>query len=318
MQAFVGMVVRTDGPQVTVRDAEGREWRCVLRGRLRRLLIGATNPVAVGDRVEVLQAGSFEGVVEKLLPRRSRLARRAVLGHDRVHQGKTAGRSPREQVLAANLDLVVIVVSAPPRPTVIDRYLALARSGGCETLVCVNKIDLVDPLAVEAIIAPYRFAEIPVLFTSALTGERVADLARALAGKLAAFVGPSGGGKSSLLNALDPTLHLRTGGLTVTSQEGGRFARGSHTTSWAATYAVGDGFVVDTPGLRQIGFLEDEGSDAAGDLFPEITALAAGCRFRDCSHTHEPRCAVKAALDAGALDPDLYQRYARLARSGRV
>ncbi len=84
-----------------------------------------------------------------------------------------------------------------------------------------------------------------------------------------------------------------------------------------ATYAVADGFVVDTPGLREIGFLEDEGPEAAEDLFPEITALAGGCRFRDCTHTHEPRCAVKSALDAGGLDPDLHRRYARLARSGR-
>ncbi|MGQ0550733.1 MAG: ribosome small subunit-dependent GTPase A [Armatimonadota bacterium] len=311
MQAFIGTIVRTDGSQVTVRDAEAREWRCVLRGRLRRMLAGATNPLAVGDRVEVKPAGSWEGTVEKLLPRRSRLARRAVIGHDAAHRGKGARRPPREHVLAANLDLVVVVVAAPPRPAVIDRYLALAARGGCSALVCVNKIDLVDTDAAAAIMAPYGVAGVPVLLTSAVTGEGTEGLRAALAGKLVAFVGPSGGGKSSLLNVLNPRLNLRTGGLSVAG-------KGSHTTNWSATFTVGDGLVVDTPGLREIGFLEDEGREATEDLFPEITALVDGCRFRDCTHTHEPRCAVKSALDAGVLDPDLYRRYARLTRSGRI
>jgi len=292
------MVVRSDGPQVTVRAFDGNEWRCTLRGRLRKLLAGATNPVAVGDRVEVHPFAPGEGVIESVLPRRSRLARRA------------AGTVPHEHVLAANLDLAVIVVAVPPRPTVIDRYLALTSAGGCAALLCVNKMDLMPPDAVEAPLAPYRLQG-PVLLTSALTGLGIEGLRRYLAGKLAAFVGPSGAGKSSLLNALDPALGLRVGALRACG-------RGHHTTSWAAVYALADGFVVDTPGLREIGFLEDEGQQAAVDLFPEITALAGDCHFRDCSHTHEPRCAVKAALEAEQLDPILYRRYARLARSGRL
>jgi ribosome biogenesis GTPase len=301
--------VRADGPRVTVRDDGNQEWRCVLRGRLRQKLVGATNPVAVGDRVEVMPTALHEGVVENLLPRRSRLARRAVLGHDASHKGKSAGRAPREHVLAANLDLAVIVVPAPSRPTVIDRYLALARAGGCEAMVCVNKIDLADLRAVEAAVAPYRVAGIPVLLTSALTGEGLEALRDVLAGKLVAFIGPSGAGKSSLVNALEPGLDLRIGGLNVAG-------KGSHTTNWAATFPVGDALVVDTPGPREIGFLQDEGAAATEDLFPEITAMAGRCRFRDCTHTHEPRCAVKGALETGELDMDVYRRYARLVRSG--
>jgi ribosome biogenesis GTPase len=114
-----------------------------------------------------------------------------------------------------------------------------------------------------------------------------------------------------LINALDPSLRLRVSGLA-------RSGRGSHTTNWAAVFTVGASLVVDTPGLREVGFVGDEGVDAAGDLFPEISSLAGGCHFRDCSHTHEPRCAVKAALDAGDLDPGLYRRFTRLARSGRL
>lgn len=300
MDAFTGMIVRTDGPQVTVRDEQGRDWRCVLRGRLRMELNGATNPVAVGDRVEVDSSGHDTGAVRKVLPRRSQLVRRA-----------PQDKSAPEQVLAANLDLAVIVVPCPVRPTVIDRYLALASKGGCSALVCANKVDLAVRARVEEAVEPYRLAGIPVLLTSALTGDGVDQLRAAIRASLVAFVGPSGAGKSSLLNALDPSLRLRVGTLSSTG-------KGAHTTNWAAVYQVDGALVVDTPGLRQIGFLEDEGVDAADDLFPEITSLAEGCHFRDCSHTHEPKCAVKAALDAGDLDPLTYKRYARLVRSGRV
>ena len=255
--------------------------------------------------MEVRPVGPGEGAVEKVLPRRSHLTRRQPLGSRR----DTGQRG--EQVLAANLDLAVAVVAAPPRPTVIDRYLALVRAGGCAALVCINKIDLVNQDAVENAVVPYRLADVPVLLTSALCGDGIEDLRREIAGRLVAFIGPSGAGKSSLLNALDPALNLRVGALNVAG-------KGAHTTTWAATYRVADGLVVDTPGLREIGFLENEGADAAGDLFPEIAALAGGCHFRDCTHTHEPRCAVKAMLEAGELDEEVYRRYYRLARSGRL
>lgn len=303
MNTFVGMVVRTDGPQVTVRDEQGRTLRCVLRGRLRQALSGTTSPVVVGDRVEVEGAAGGNGglgAVRGLLPRRSQLSRRA-----------PDDKSAPEQVLAANLDLAVVVVPCPLRPTVIDRYLALAHRGGCPALVCANKVDLAAREEVEQAAEHYRFATIPIVLTSALTGEGVEALREAMGGGLVAFVGPSGAGKSSLLNALDPALHLRVGGLAASG-------KGSHTTNWAAVFQVGNALIVDTPGLRQIGFVEDEGANAAGDLFPEISALAGGCRFRDCSHTHEPQCAVKAALEAGDIDAGIYKRYARLVRSGRV
>jgi len=216
VESFTAMVIRSDGPQVTVRDVGGSEWRCVLRGRLRRSLNHAASPVVVGDRVEVQPSGPGTGVVEKVWPRRSHLTRRQPLG-SRRDTGQPGG-----QVLAANLDRTVVVVAAPPRPMVIDRYLALVRAGGCDSLVCVNKLDLVAPDVAAAAVEPYRLAGVPVVLTSAL-----------------------------------------------------RAGEGAHTTTWAATCAVAGGLIVDTPGLREIGFLEDEGRDAAEDLFPEITALAA-------------------------------------------
>lgn len=300
MEPFVGLVVRTDGSQVTVRDGQGEDWRCTLRGRLRRELVDTTSPVAVGDRVEVDPAGPQEGAVRKVLARRAQLVRRA-----------PGDKSAPEQVLAANLDAAVIVVGCPPRPTVIDRFLAIASKGAGEVFICANKIDLADRPAVEHTLASYRLSALPVLITSALTGEGIEDLRAAIDGRLVAFIGPSGAGKSTLINALDPTLRLRVSPLA-------RSGRGSHTTNWAAVHQLGSALVVDTPGLREVGFTGDEGVDAAADLFPEIRALAAGCHFRDCSHTHEPKCAVKASLAAGDLDPSLYKRYERLARSGRL
>jgi len=299
VNTLLGMVVRTDGPQVTVRDEEGRDWRCVLRGRLRLELNGTTNPVAVGDRVAFDVVGAREGAVRRVLPRRAQLVRRA-----------PRDKSAPEQVLAANLDVAVIVVACPPRATVIDRFLAIAAKGAPEVLICANKVDLADPLRVDEILEPYRLAAVPVAVTSAVTGRGVDVLGEAVYGRLVAFIGPSGAGKSSLINALDPTLRLRVSALA-------RSGRGSHTTSWAEVFHVGGALVVDTPGLREVGFIGDEGAEAADDLFPEISSLAGACHFRDCSHTHEPRCAVKAALEAGDLDQSMYRRYARLARSGR-
>lgn len=300
MNTLIGMVVRTDGPQVTVRDSEGLDWRCVLRGRLRQELNGSTSPVAVGDRVEVDVIGVHAGAVRKVLPRHAQLVRRA-----------PRDKSAPEQVLAANLDVAVIVVSCPPRATVIDRFLAIASKGAPSVVVCANKVDLTDPARVDRILDPYRLAAIAVVITSAVTGEGVERLREAIDGRLVAFIGPSGAGKSSLINALDPGLRLRVSGLA-------RSGRGSHTTNWAAVFPVGAALVVDTPGLREVGFVGDEGMDAADDLFPEISSLAGTCHFRNCSHTHEPKCAVKAALDAGELDPLMYRRYTRLARSGRL
>jgi len=300
VEPFLGMVVRTDGPQATVRDGAGQDWRCVLRGRLRKELTGSTNPIAVGDRVEVDVVSPGSGAVRKVLPRRSQLVRRA-----------PSDKSAREQVLAANLDLVVVVIAAPPRSTVIDRYLAITNNSGSDSALCVNKIDLADPYEVDAVVEPYRLAGVPAYLTSALTGEGVGSLRRAVAGKLLAFIGPSGAGKSTLLNAFDPGLDLRVGPLA-------RSGRGSHATTWASIVPVGDALIVDTPGLREVGFLGDEGQQAADDLFPQITLLSRGCHFRDCSHTHEPKCAVKAALEAGGVDADAYRRYVKLYRSGRL
>jgi ribosome biogenesis GTPase len=297
------MVVRTDGFQVSVRLTDGTVTRCVLRGKLREEHNLATSPIVVGDRVEVQALSPVEGVVARVLPRSSQLARRQPLG------GRRDSGQDGLQVMVANLDLAVIVVPAPPRRTVIDRYVALARSGGCDALVCINKVDLADGIEAAAVGASYDARGTRVLLTSALRGDGVDDLRKALVGKLVAFVGPSGAGKSSLLNALVPELGLRVGALAASG-------KGAHTTTWSEVFQVVGAQVADTPGLREVSFAEGDGFDLVEDLFAEIKQLEPGCKFRNCSHTHEPSCAVKSRLDSGELDPGVYRRYVRLARRG--
>lgn len=305
MNTFTGMVFRTDGYQVSVRTEDGAELRCVLRGKLRQERGSATSPTVIGDRVEIRVTGDAEGVVQRVLPRRTQLARRAPLGGRRDH-GQDGSH-----VLVANLDLAVVVIPIPARPTVIDRYLDMVVAGGSRPLICLNKIDTGDLEAARSAATKYVSGGTRVVLASALRGDGVDELRSELAGKLSAFVGPSGAGKSSLLNAIEPGLALKVGGLNVAG-------KGAHTTSWSQIFSVAQGLVADTPGLRELEYHADEAFTAQPDIFAEITALGEDCRFRDCSHAHEPGCAVKDRLEAGKIDETVYQRFLRLAKRGKV
>ncbi|WP_324668857.1 ribosome small subunit-dependent GTPase A [Geochorda subterranea] len=308
-QRICGQVVRVEGPAFRVRGTDGTEWHGVVRGRLKKGKRTATAPVCIGDEVEVTPLSEGQAVIERVLPRRTCLVRRTPLGGRRTH-----GKAPPVQVLAANVDVVVIVVPAPAvRSTVIDRFLQVASSGGVQPVLCVNKMDLVpEPAArqhVAEVVTPYIRSGIPVVLTSAATRQGVDELAALLRGNLVAFIGPSGAGKTSLLNALCPGLDLRT-------REVDARGRGRHTTTTSAIYDIGGALVVDTPGLREVAFALDEKD--AGDpllLFEDIAGLAARSRFQDCSHVHEPGCAVKAAVACGELDEARYREYLRLRRA---
>lgn len=252
--------------------------------------------LAVGDMVTV----SFEGgepTISGVARRRSKLSR-----PDPHIPGM-------ERVLVANIDLVVIVASAdrPPfNPRSVDRYLVAAQAGGAAPVLVVNKLDLVDGWPEDASL--YREIDMGVIGASAMTGEGVAELAEAIRGKLCAFVGHSGVGKSSLLNAIEPGLDIKT--LDVREADG----RGRHATTFSSLYKLSCGArVVDTPGIREMGLW----GMTAADLpfyFPEFRELPP-CRFRDCSHTHEPRCSVKAAVESGDLSEFRYDSYLRILES---
>ena len=306
-ESLVAWVDRLRSPLEPAADAGGRRGTvesaahgaCRVRSGEEELGALTRLPVVVGDEVVVAErSGVF--TVREVLPRRTRLSR------------PDPHRPEREQVMAANVDLGVIVValgSPPLRPGLVDRFLVALEAGGVEPLVCVNKLDLVTArqrATALAALAPYRELGVGAVFCSAASGEGIAELEAALAGRVGVLVGQSGVGKTSLLNALDPRLDLRT--RAPRSGDG----KGRHTTTAAGLYALpGGGRLIDTPGLRQFGLWEIAPREL-GALFPEIAALAGGCRFRDCRHATEPACAVKEAAAAGALPAARYASYRRI------
>ena len=255
--------------------------------------------LAVGDEVLIERLGETHRVTA-VLPRRSLLTRADP--HD----------ARRSRAIAANVDVVVVVVAAkapPLHPRLIDRYLvAVARSGARAALV-VNKFDLLDDderRDVGASLQPYRELGLPVLACSAVAGAGIEELREVLAGATCVFVGQSGVGKSSLLNALHVTAAAKTG--AVRAGDG----RGRHTTSASSLYELPGGIrVIDTPGIRRFS-VDDADAATLADGFSEFMAYAARCRYRDCTHAHEPGCAVKAAVDAGAITRDRYTSYRKL------
>lgn len=247
--------------------------------------------VATGDQVRF---SPERRRVEEVLPRRTVLSR-------------SDPHNPRiERVIAANIDVVVNVVSLknpPLRPGLIDRYLIAIGKSGAEVLVCVNKIDLLESPGEFELLAPYENLGIPVIRCSATTGEGIDQLSHALAGKLCVFSGHSGVGKSSLLNSLTG-LTLETGGVSAANR------KGRHITTSSALYCLPNGaMVIDTPGIREFG-LWDVSQSGLRRYFHEFDGRK--CAFADCSHTHEPDCAVKEAPD---IAPARYESYLRILKT---
>jgi len=296
-----GMVVEVSSGLCRV-AVNGHTLMCSLRGSLSAEDSGYTNLVAVGDRVTLTPFGGNRGVVETVLPRLSALAR-----PDPFH-------SHLKQIIVANADQLLIVVSwlEPPLWTeLIDRYLIGAERNRLAPVLCVNKIDLAENRdEVQRSVRPYIALGYRALFASALTGEGITELRTVMQGKTSVLAGLSGVGKSSLLAAVHPGLDLRTG--AVSTHWGGQ---GQHTTTQVNLFALGDGgYVVDTPGIREFavaGLLPAE----LLRFYPEIAEVAAQCRFDNCTHTHEPGCAVKAALRQGRLSMTRYHNYRRILKT---
>jgi len=254
------------------------------------------DPVAVGDTVVLEQRGD-ETVVTSVDGRKNALSRPA------------SGRRGKRQILAANVDLAVIVLSTlSPRwkPSTLDRYLVLASSGGISPAVCLNKIDLSPEDRQSPLADVYRDLGIPVLFTSVITGEGMEDLKARLAGKTCILFGPSGVGKSSLINVLNPDADLRVGEISD------RTDKGMHTTTWVEMIRlVGGGRLIDSPGIRVLD-LTGVSPENLTEHFPEMTRDLRRCRFSDCWHRTEPGCEVKAALERGEIAPSRYDSYCRI------
>jgi ribosome biogenesis GTPase len=268
-----------------------------LAKRLRRGERRCTNPLAIGDGVLVRRTTHEQGTIEKLLPRRNELARAA------------PGRAALKHVLVANLDLLLVVSAVrDPAPNLarLDRFLVLAEQAQIAAMVIVSKIDLGDPAEAEHLYQPYRTAGYTVLLTSAATGAGVDAVRAVLRDRVSAMVGPSGVGKSTLLNTVQPGLRLRAAAVNA------RTGKGRHTTSVAQLIALeAGGYVADTPGLRGIE-PHDLNPAMLDHFFPEMRPYLGGCRFSGCTHLHEPGCAVRAALTAGAIAASRYGSYVKL------
>lgn len=293
-----GTVLRAQGGVYDVETPEG-VLEAVLRGRLKREQRTGER-VVVGDRVDLEpeQAGDATvWAIEHVHERTTLLARKA------------PGKAPRAKPIVANLDQVVIVFAAAqpdPHLRMLDRFLVIAGSSEIAPLIVVNKVDLVGEDAARRTFAPYHRAGYPVLYTAARERKGVDELRDTLCGRLSALTGPSGVGKSSLLNAMQPGLGLRVAEVSAAVN------KGRHTTVTAQLISLEcGGWVADTPGLRELGLWEID-ADQVQFYFPEVEALIGGCRYPGCTHVHEPGCAVRAAVEAGDIHPERYESYRRM------
>jgi len=285
-----GQIVRLYADFATVQLGE-RAVECVIRGKLFR-----ADPPAVGDFVRVEQAGGRH-VVAELMPRKSALVRRA------------AGTTVEKQVMIANIDQVVIVFAAArpdPHLATLDRFLVVVEANDLQTCIVINKLDLAGHEQTERLFRPYAQAGYPIYYTSVKTGEGLNDLREALKGKESALIGPSGVGKSSLLNSLYPGLNLKIGQISEA------YGKGRHTTVGGLLIKLPDSAsVADTAGLREVGLWLVPPDDLP-HCFPEFRPHLGKCRFSDCVHIAEPDCAIRAAVERGEIDPSRYESYVKL------
>ena len=310
-----GRVIAAVGLQSLVKGEDGHRYECTVRRVVRTLARDARNAVVTGDRVlfrpiNVAEAASFrtdagsvghadQGVIERVEPREGVVSR---------------GSQRHEHIIVANVDRVVIVASAnePPLKTnLIDRFLISAGKGDVEPIVCINKVDLADPVDLLPIVGLYAQLGYEVVTTCAVSPNEeihpgVRRLRALLNGRQAVLAGQSGVGKSSLLNAIQPDWDLQTGEVSGWTQ------KGKHTTRRAILLELdGGGWVVDTPGIRQFSLWDVLPEEVEG-YFVEFRPFVTLCRFPDCSHTHESACGVKNAVAAGRISQFRYNSYQKI------
>jgi ribosome biogenesis GTPase len=292
------IVTKSTGSWYHVLLQNGEPMVCRLKGKFRTQGIKSTNPLAVGDFVEVeIEGDEGQGVITKLYDRKNYIVRKSV------------NLSKQTHIIAANMDqavLVVSLVSPKTLPGFIDRFLATAEAYSIPAIVVFNKVDLytdVEILELQYLETVYQQAGYTVLVTSATDNLNTKAFAKLLAGKTSLLSGNSGVGKSTLVNAAEPNLNLRTQKVSDYHQQG------MHTTTFAEMHALSfGGYIIDTPGIRGFGLFDMDKAEI-GDYFPEIFKLKSKCRFSNCLHLNEPGCAVLAALENDEIAPTRYRSY---------
>jgi len=293
-QSLQGLIIKAQSGFFTVETRQGFIV-CQLRGKLKQGR--ATGDIAsIGDKVRITLLADGSGAIEEVEKRK-----RAIVRLDPRPQGDY------QQVLLANPDQAVFVFACAhpnPRLRMLDRFLVIAEKQNIPAVIIANKIDLVEDA--KKIFGLYETINYRVLYTSTKTGAGIEELKSILAGKISAFAGPSGAGKSSLLNAMQPGLGLAVKEISKVMD------KGKHTTVTRQLFPLeGGGYVADTPGWKSLALWDTEPEEIDG-YFPELRELVQHCQFNDCTHTHEPGCAVRLALDEGKIHPERYESYVRL------
>lgn len=292
-----GLVTKTTGKFCDVLTDSGAVIACQVKGKFRLKGLRTTNPLAVGDRVEIDFNDDGTGVVKTIEERRNYIIRKSVnLSHE-------------AHIVAANIDeaFLVVTLADPPTSTgFIDRFLVTAEAYGVPTTLVFNKIDAYNEAANELLEyyeLLYNICGYPTVRVSALTGDGLDGLSGRMSGKICLVSGHSGVGKSTLINALVPGLDIRTGETSAFHR------KGKHTTTFAEMYALPEGgFIIDTPGIKGFGLI-DIPKDELHHHFPELFALLPECKFHNCLHVNEPGCAVRAAVEAGEIPEERYVNY---------
>lgn len=293
-----GLVIKNTGSWYAVRTDDGNEINCKIKGNFRIKGIRTTNPIAVGDRVTITDGGDGGSFITGIAPRRNYIIRRA------------SNLSKEASIIAANIDMAYLVVTlAHPvtSTTFIDRFLATAEAYRVPVTLVINKVDLLDNSddreLLDAVTYLYRSIGYEVIHVSALTGEGIDTLRQAISGQISLFSGNSGVGKSSIINAIVPGLELRTAEISTMHDTG------MHTTTFSEMFPVeGGGYIIDTPGVKGFGTIDFDRQEV-GHFFPEIFEISHDCRYNNCTHVHEPGCAVLRALEEQRIARSRYASY---------
>lgn len=292
-----GLVIRNTGSWYTVECADGKTWECKVKGNFRLKGIRSTNPVAIGDNVEFDPLDESTGLISSIKDRKNYVIR------------KSTNLSKQSHIIAANVDqcfLFVTIRQPETSTTFIDRFLASSEAYRIPVVIIFNKTDLLDQEYLELLdgmVHLYTTIGYECRCVSAKTGDGVEQLRTMLDGKVTVLSGNSGVGKSSLINCLYPGLNLKT------SEISDAYNTGKHTTTFSAMFPVGEGgYIIDTPGIKGFGTFDMEREEVS-HYFKDIFRFSKDCRFNNCTHTHEPGCAVLQAVERHDISQSRYSSY---------